>query len=74
MENVPQVIKDQHMYVKSSKCAFGVQEVEYLWHIVSKGVKMDPRKINVVVDWLIHTSLKNFKIFLTMEEDYYNFF
>ena len=35
---------------------------------------MDPRKINVVVDWLIHTSLKNFKIFLTMEEDYYNFF
>jgi len=35
----------KQLYAKPSKCAFGVQEVEYLDHIaVCDGVKVDPNK------------------------------
>ena len=39
-------LEEKQLYVKTSKFFFGVQEVEYLGHIVShKGVKVDPNKI-----------------------------
>ena len=37
-----QLFKDHQLYAKSSKCAFGLKEVDYLGHMVSHGVKMDP--------------------------------
>ena len=48
VQNVDRVIKlleEKQLYDKTSKCFFGVQEVEYLGHIVSHdGVKVDPKK------------------------------
>jgi hypothetical protein len=39
-------LEEQQFYASPSKCVFGVQEVEYLGHIVShEGVKVDPKKI-----------------------------
>ena len=33
-------------FLKQSKCAFGILELEYLGHIVSKdGVRVDPKKL-----------------------------
>ena len=53
------------MYAKHSKCLFGVKEVEYLGHIVShEGVKVDPNKIKVMMDWMIPKTLKNLRRFL----------
>jgi hypothetical protein len=41
-----QLLEKQQLYAKPSKCAFGVQEVEYLGHILShEGVRVDPNKI-----------------------------
>ena len=60
-----QVLKDQQLYAKPSKCFFGVKEVEYLGHIVShEGVKVDPNKIKAMMDSLIPKSLKNLRGFL----------
>eukprot|EP00253_Pinus_taeda_P028905 PITA_28905 len=43
VDRVLQLLKEKQLYAKRSKCFFGVQEVEYLGHIVShEGVKVDP--------------------------------
>eukprot|EP00253_Pinus_taeda_P027471 PITA_27471 len=50
---------------KDPKCFFGVQEVEYLGHIVShEGVKVDPSKIKAIKEWKIPTSIKHLRGFL----------
>jgi len=43
----------QHrLFVKRSKCAFGVSSIQYLGHIISAdGVAMDPAKVQAVRDW-----------------------
>jgi hypothetical protein len=41
-----QLLRDNQLFVKHSKCAFGAPEVEYLGHIVSQeGVQVDPKKV-----------------------------
>jgi hypothetical protein len=52
VDKVLQLLKEQQLYAKPSKCFFGVKEVEYLGHIVShEGVKVDPNKIKAMMDW-----------------------
>ena len=49
---VLQKLREHHLYAKLSKCAFGLQEVEFLGHIVTKdGIRMDEGKIAAVRDW-----------------------
>ena len=64
VDKVLQLLKQQQLYSKPSKCLFGVKEVEYLGHIVShEGVKVDPNKIKAMMDWLIPKTLKNSSTF-----------
>jgi hypothetical protein len=68
VQHVGMVLKllgEQQLYAKPSKCAFGVQEVDYLGHIVShEGVKVDPNKIKHMMEWPIPQTLKNLRGFL----------
>ena len=49
VDMVLKLLEEEQLYAKTSKCFFGVQEVEYLGHIVSaKGVKVDPNKIKEI--------------------------
>ena len=60
-----QLLKEQQLYAKPSKCFFEVKEVEYLGHIVShENVKVDPNKIKAMMDWLISKTLNNLRGFL----------
>ena len=60
VERVLKLLKEHQIYAKPSKCAFGVQEVEYLGHIVShEGVKADAN-----MDWPIPKKLNNLTGFL----------
>jgi len=60
VDRVLQLLEEKQLYAKRSKCFFGVQEVEYLGHIVShEGVKVDPSKIKSIKEWKIPTSIKN---------------
>jgi hypothetical protein len=46
VDRVLQLLEEKQLYAKPPKCAFGIQEVKYLGHIVShEGVKVDPNKI-----------------------------
>jgi hypothetical protein len=71
---VLQLLKEQQLYAKPSKCFFGVKEVEYLGHIVShEGVKVDPNKIKAMMDWPIPKTLKNLRGFLGLTGYYHKF-
>jgi len=71
---VLKLLKEQQLYAKPSKYAFGVQEVEYLGHIVSReGVKVNPNKIKAMMEWSIPKTLKNLKGFLELTSYYHNF-
>ena len=62
------------MYVKPSKCFFGVHEVEYLGHIVShEGVKANPNKIKAIKEWRIPTTLRHRRGFLGLTGYYCKF-
>ena len=38
--------------MKLSKCAFWFNEVSFLGHLVSEeGIRVDPRKIDVIIEW-----------------------
>ena len=62
VDKVLQLLEEKQLYAKRSKCFFGVQEVEYLGHIVShEGVKIDPSKIKAIKEWKIPTSIKHLR-------------
>jgi hypothetical protein len=72
VDKVLQLLNEQQLYAKPSKCFFGVKEVEYLGHIVShEGVKVDPNKIKVMMDWTIPKTMKNLRGFWGLT-GYYN--
>ena len=74
VDKVLQLLKEQQLYAKPSKCFFGVKEVEYLGHIVShEGVKVDPNKIKAMMDWPIPKTLKNLRGFLGLTGYYRKF-
>jgi hypothetical protein len=61
-DKVLQLLNEQHLYSKPSKCFFGVKEVEYLGHIVShEGVKVGPNNIKAMVDSPIPKTLNNLR-------------
>jgi hypothetical protein len=74
VDKVLQLLKEQQLYAKPSKCFFGVKEVEYLGDIVShEGVKVDPNKIKAMMDWPIPKTLKNLIGFLGLTGYYRKF-
>jgi hypothetical protein len=74
VDKVLQLIKEQQLYAKPSKCFFGVKEVDYLGNIVShEGVKVDPNRIKAMMDWLISKTLKNLRGFLGLTGYYHKF-
>jgi hypothetical protein len=65
VDMVLQLLNDQKLYSKPYKCFFGVNEVEYLGHILShEGFKVDPNNIKAMMDWPIPKTLKNIRGFL----------
>ena len=69
-----QLLEAKQLYAKPSKCFFGVQEVEYLGHIVShEGVKAYPNKIKAIKEWRIPTNLRYLHGFLGMSGYYHKF-
>ena len=49
---VLETLRKEMLYAKLSKCEFLLNEVSFLGHIISKeGIRVDPKKIEVVVEW-----------------------
>jgi hypothetical protein len=75
VHKVLQILEEQQFYENPSKCVFGVQEGEYLGHIIShEGVKVDPNKIKAMRECPIPKTLKKIKVLLRLAGYYHNFF
>jgi hypothetical protein len=62
------------LFVKQSKCAFGVPSVTYLGHVISaSGVAMDPAKVHAVRGWPQPRSTRVVRGFLGLASYYRKF-
>ena len=67
-------LRHQRLFVKRSKCAFGVTSVSYLDDIISEaGVAMDPAKVQAIHDWPVPRSARAVRGFLGLAGYYRKF-
>ncbi|WMV58541.1 hypothetical protein MTR67_051926, partial [Solanum verrucosum] len=69
-----QILSEKELYPKLSKCEFWLDEVAFLGHVVStEGVKVDPSKIQTVVEWRPPKSPTEVRSFLGLAGYYRKF-
>nr|GEX67283.1 putative retroelement [Tanacetum cinerariifolium] len=62
---VLELLKNEKLYAKFSKCEFWLQEVHFLGHVVNQnGIHVDPSKIEAVKNWKAPTAPSKIRSFL----------
>ena len=65
LDKVLTILEQHRLFVGLDKCSFGVQEMEFLGHVVgTDGVKVDPKKVQAVKDWPTPKDVKEVRSFL----------
>ena len=65
VKEVFEILRQQKLYAKLAKCDFGKSELTFLGHVVgAEGVKVDPKKIEVVKEWPDPRDVHNVRQFL----------
>ena len=71
---VLETLRKEHLYAKMIKCEFWLNEVSFLGHIVSEeGIRVDPRKIEVILEWKPPGSVTEVHSFLGLTGYYRRF-
>ena len=69
-----QTLREHQLYAKLSKCNFWLQEVEFLGYTICKeGIKVDPKKVEAVAQWLRLTNVTEIRSFLGLARYYRKF-
>ena len=67
-------LRDHRLYAKFSKCEFWLDSVKFLGHTISsKGISVDPSKVQEVMDWKPPTSVHQIRSFLGLAGYYRRF-
>ena len=71
---VLETLRKEQLYAKLSKCEFWLNEVSIIGYIVSKeGIRMDPKKIKVIVEWKPPRNVTEVRSFLGLVGYYRRF-
>ena len=58
------LLRESKLYAKESKCDLFKKKIHYLGHMISgKGLKMDPAKIEVILQWPHPRNVEELQIF-----------
>ena len=69
-----QLLRENQLYAKFSKCKFWIDQVIFLGHIISReGISVDPAKVEAVVNWETPRSVKEIWSFLGLAGYYRKF-
>ena len=74
LQVVLETLKKEPLYAKLSKCEFWLREVSFLGHVVlEEGIRVDPRKIEVILKWKPPRSVTEVRSFLGLAGYYRRF-
>ncbi|GJZ63696.1 putative reverse transcriptase domain-containing protein [Tanacetum coccineum] len=69
-----ELLKKEKLYAKFSKCEFWIPKVQFLGHVIdSKGIHVDPAKIESIKDWASPKSATEIRQFLGLAGYYRRF-
>nr|GEU45149.1 putative reverse transcriptase domain-containing protein [Tanacetum cinerariifolium] len=69
-----ELLKKEELYAKFSKCEFWIPQVQFLGHVInSKGIHVDPTKIESIKDWASPKSPTEIRQFLRLAGYYKRF-
>ncbi|GJR96147.1 putative reverse transcriptase domain-containing protein [Tanacetum coccineum] len=72
LRTVIQILRQEKLYAKFSKCKFWLSKVVFLGHVVpAEGITMDPAKVEVVAKWPRSTSETEARSFLGLAGHYH---
>nr|AER92602.1 putative retrotransposon protein [Linum usitatissimum] len=68
------ILSREKLYAKFSRCEFWLREVLFLEHLISGwDIEIDPKKVDVIVEWSPPSSVMEVRSFLGMAGYYMNF-
>ena len=74
VEEVLRRLEKNDLFVKLEKCVWKVKEVRFLGVIIGEdGVRMEKKKVQEVIEWLVPRSMKNVQKFLGLANYYRQF-
>jgi hypothetical protein len=60
-------LREQQLYAKFSKCAFWLEEIHFVGHILlAKGIAVDPNKVKDILEWKSPTTVHQVRSFLVL--------
>ncbi|GJS06455.1 putative reverse transcriptase domain-containing protein [Tanacetum coccineum] len=74
LKAILELLKKEKLYAKFSKCKFWISKVQFLGHIIdSKGIHVDPAKIESIKDWASPKTSMEIRQFLGLAGYYRRF-
>ena len=74
LREILETLGREKLYAKFSKCEFGVEEVQFLGHVVNKdGIMVDQAKVDAVKQWGIPKTPSEIRSFLGLARYYRRF-
>jgi hypothetical protein len=67
-------LREHQLYAKFSKCAFWLEEIQFLGHVLSaNGIAVDPNKVKDILEWKPPTTVHQVRSFLGLAGYYCRF-